>query len=646
MPNIMISGLPVATLPLDGPNSFFEVQTFEAGVEVSRKISATDLGAGGGVLSVNSGVNITVDNTDPINPIVNLETAINGMTVNGVVLSDAGVATNYLDETGAYSLPPGSGQVDSVVGGVNITVDATDPINPIANLDAAITGVSVNGVTLSGVGAATNYLDESGAYSVPAGGGQVDSVVGGTNISVNVADPVNPIVNLDAAITGVSVDGVTLTTAGAATNYLDETGAYSVPAGGGGGVNTVTGGVNITNSGTAADPILDVDDPLIIGSVNATSSGAVSDTVTPYTNVALNIGANLVGTQGMTQYARQNIQTRPSAFGFNSTLFINVNGSGTNGSDTIIGGLNSAQIEVAFGVAVRFQHGTSGVTVAETAAPASGGLLANNQATGVGLERVLTTADLGGGAVTELEDSGGNVRVIAQTFGVMQLKSVANTTTENRVLALTLQNGDVQADFGFNNSNILEIRQRIHGANVYIGAENAGGAFRRAIEIDPDSSGGGTFGRVVFWDDAAATSLVEVGQYGNFATDTMCSLLFRDAQGVQRAVGPMVSNPSLTNADKTLDEGDFMARTLYHDEGTTRTWTLNQMTTLAGGVMMGIVNFGTGGVILVSGAGVAFEYWDGSGYTNTTANITLPTGRFSIWKVTDILYEITGPGIT
>lgn len=65
----------------------------------------------------------------------------------------------------------GGGQVDSVVGGVNITVDAGDPINPIVNLDAAITGVSVNGVTLDATGIATNFLDETGAYSVPAGTG-------------------------------------------------------------------------------------------------------------------------------------------------------------------------------------------------------------------------------------------------------------------------------------------------------------------------------------------------------------------------------------------------------------------------------------------------------------------------------------------
>jgi len=232
MPNFTISDLPPAVLPLDTVNTFFELQTFEAGIAVSRKISAQDLGIGGGVVSVVGGVNITVDATDPLNPIVNLPASISGMTVNGVVLDTGGAATEYLDRTGNYSTPAsGGGQVDSVVGGTNITVDATDPINPIVNLDAALTGVSVNGVTLTNAGVATNYLDETGAYSVPPSGGQVDSVAGGTNINIT-GTAVDPIVNLDAAITGVSVNGVTLTTGGAATDFLDATGNYSTPAGG------------------------------------------------------------------------------------------------------------------------------------------------------------------------------------------------------------------------------------------------------------------------------------------------------------------------------------------------------------------------------------------------------------------------------
>jgi hypothetical protein len=324
MPNITISGLPPATLPLDGPNSFFEVQTIEAGVTVSRKVAADDINLASAIVIEDEGVPLAggADTLDFVGA--------------GVVASGAG-------STKTITIP-GGGQVDSVVSGVNITIDATDPINPIASLDAAITGVSVNAVTLNAGGAATNYLDESGAYSVPAGaGGQVDSVVGGTNISVNAADPVNPIVDLDAAITGVSVNGVTLSNAGIATDFLNEEGNY-VAAGGA------------------------LPDPIIIGSINLTSALGVSSTGAPYDNVPINIGANLTGTMGMTQLSRQNIQTKPSAFSFNATLFININGAGTSGSDTIIGGLNSAQLEVEFGVGVHMQHGLVGTQVFTTAA--------------------------------------------------------------------------------------------------------------------------------------------------------------------------------------------------------------------------------------------------------------------------------------
>jgi hypothetical protein len=417
MANIKISDLPDAALPLDGPNSFFEVQTIEAGVDVSRKVASDQLTLAAAIIVEDEGV-----------PLVGGATTLDFVGA-GVVASGAG-------DTKTITIP-GGGQVDSVVSGVNITIDATDPINPIANLDAAITGVSVNAVTLNAGGAATNYLDESGAYSVPAGaGGQVDSVVGGTNISVNVADPVNPIVNLDAAIAGVSVNAVTLDATGVATNYLDETGAYSVPPSGG------------------------VSDPLIIGSINLTSAESVATTGTPYNDVAINIGANLVGTQGMTRYGRQNIQTMPSAFGFNSNLFININGAGTNGSNTIIGGLNGAQVEVDFGVAVRFQHAQSGVVVAETAAPASGGFLANNQATGVGLERVLTTADLGGGVTnpmtSDLDGDGFNLDDMGVLF--MREQAAADADVAGQGQLWVLDEGFTQTlMFTADNGNDIEL---------------------------------------------------------------------------------------------------------------------------------------------------------------------------------------------
>lgn len=81
MPNIKISALPPATLPLDDPNTLFEVTVIEAGEEVSRKITLEDIASSTGLdasfltLSANAqlpnervlteGTNITFVDTGP-----------------------------------------------------------------------------------------------------------------------------------------------------------------------------------------------------------------------------------------------------------------------------------------------------------------------------------------------------------------------------------------------------------------------------------------------------------------------------------------------------------------------------------------------------------------------------------------------------
>lgn len=96
--------------------------------------------------------------------------------------------------------PSGGGQVDSVVAGTDISVDNTDPANPI---------VSFSGST----------------------GGQVDSVVAGDGIDVDATDPVNPEVSLF-----LSTDG------GNTAVFGTDQGLY-VPAGGGGGTVPIVFGV-------------------------------------------------------------------------------------------------------------------------------------------------------------------------------------------------------------------------------------------------------------------------------------------------------------------------------------------------------------------------------------------------------------------
>ena len=317
MANVKISDLALATLPLDTANTFLELQTIEGGIEVSRKLSAQDLGIGGGVTSVNSGTNITVDNTDPANPIVNLDDVItlgrailtdtnDPDLVDTVVALNVGAAdptTSPHIEIGPTSieakssaavgnilqLSPNTGVVqvgsglaatpagliidagtgtfatmtfaEAGAGAVVFAYDASlnvtqivaqvvgEPIRIEDNSDlaAVFTPNAAQELYNAGVSVMRTVAAASGgleANNLSTGAGfervlttadlGVASVTGGTNINIS-GTAADPVVNLDAAITGVSVNGVTLTTAGVATNYLDETGNYSVPAGGGGG---------------------------------------------------------------------------------------------------------------------------------------------------------------------------------------------------------------------------------------------------------------------------------------------------------------------------------------------------------------------------------------------------------------------------
>jgi hypothetical protein len=194
MANVQISQLADAILPIDTSNTFFELQTVEGGIQVSRKLSAQDLGIGGGVTGVNSGVNITVDNTDPQQPIVNLNAAITGVSVNSVTLSAAGAATNYLDETGVYSVPPGgaSDLQGAYDGGNTILINGTpDPIQITASVSGQIMEAYDTGAQLvfqildTGVIAGDPGFEGAG---IDVGGTIYDSVLkastlGGTNIA-------------------------------------------------------------------------------------------------------------------------------------------------------------------------------------------------------------------------------------------------------------------------------------------------------------------------------------------------------------------------------------------------------------------------------------------------------------------------------
>jgi hypothetical protein len=154
-----------------------------------RWIQITGGGGGGAVDSVNGTAGVTVAPTTG-NVIVSGANLYARDGSNGAMTADVDMGTNALTNasTGAFS--------------------------------GAVTGLTFNGVALTTAGAATNYLDEQGNYTNPitAAGGPFLPLAGGT-MSGNIDMGTN-------AITNGTYNGVALTTGGAATDFLNAQGNY------------------------------------------------------------------------------------------------------------------------------------------------------------------------------------------------------------------------------------------------------------------------------------------------------------------------------------------------------------------------------------------------------------------------------------
>jgi hypothetical protein len=143
-------------------------------------------GSGGVVDSVNAGTNIAVDSTDPANPVVSLSDPV---LLSAGTVTTLDTTTLQIGGVGGYTMPAqisstpgyvlgvlggelqfipqtgsGGGAVDSVTGGSNITVDNTDPANPAVSMSEIVAGLTSLNTAALVVG--TNSVGQS-AYQFP-----------------------------------------------------------------------------------------------------------------------------------------------------------------------------------------------------------------------------------------------------------------------------------------------------------------------------------------------------------------------------------------------------------------------------------------------------------------------------------------------
>lgn len=275
--------------------------------------------------------------------------------------------------------------------------------------------------------------------------------------------------------------------------------------------------------------------------------------------------------------------------------------------------------------------------VANTLAAASGGFEVNNTLTGGGFERVLTTSDAGFSTPIVLLDN-------------EQIQFGTGT--------------DVTQDFDGTNFLTVGVAASVWLISGFDQVRVAGAlGINEAAAPDGDVAGVGQFwvrsdapNTPMFTDDTGVDFVLNLELYlggtakirasDETANDIGMGAEVVDQGGTFRPVGMNVAPPETVNVAMTfglIDNGQIK----IHDEATVRIWTVNQSTDVPIGALYGIINInGTGTISLTPGAGVAFEYWDGTNFINSTGVRTLGEGQFTIYKRSDIEYVVNGPNIT
>ncbi len=180
------------------------------------------------VSDFNGNMNTSVYDLSAVNEQLVGLTASQAMTnkdVNGVTLATGGASTQYLSAAGTYNTPAGAGDMDTA------TFDPAGISQQLVGISASqsLTSKEINGVTLNSTGLPSVFLNATGSYTTPAGGGNMDTSVYDL-LGIN-----EQLIGTTASqnLTNKSVNGVTLATGGSSSQYLSQDGTYNTPAGAG-----------------------------------------------------------------------------------------------------------------------------------------------------------------------------------------------------------------------------------------------------------------------------------------------------------------------------------------------------------------------------------------------------------------------------
>ena len=265
-------------------------------------------------------------------------TTSNGNVIITAALSATGTpnSSNFLRGDNQWAVPAGGGTVTSINSGTGISVDNTDPDNPIVNNTGVLSNIAGTGISISGAtgnSTITNTAPDQTVVITGSGGATVtgtypnfnisttdnegvETIVAGTAISVDSTDPANPIVTNTAPDQNVVITGSGNTTVTGTYPTFDissDSGVTQIVAGndisispvGGTGIVTINstsqGGVTSLIAGTniTLDPATGLGDVTITSTDTTYSAGTdISITNEVITNTAPDQIVAITGTGG------------------------------------------------------------------------------------------------------------------------------------------------------------------------------------------------------------------------------------------------------------------------------------------------------------------------------------------------------------